>query len=388
MMSSYKEDINEAKERLKAWWDHEKTDRPCIIYWTPRPEIKYYKVEDIVEYFMPFFLAKNWDSFEQALESFENTLKIYYFGAENIPRFFPNYGPGIMASVFGAVPKYQSGTVWFKKDTAVEEIVSLLENVKLDRNNTWYDRLIRITEYAAKRAGKEYSIALTDLGGVLDILSSFLGPTNIILTMKRKPEIIDTCRAIILEKLLRVYDDLQSIIEQYGDGCNSWIPIWCHKRWYPIQCDFGAMLSPKYFKRFVLPDIITQAEHMDYGIFHLDGPKLLPHLDYLLAEPSITGIQWVPGAGAEPSHDQKWMPIYKKIQAAGKNLIVDNPGETPKSATRLYKKLDPKGLIMSLLIFSKTETAYFLPEFLGGNGAEGDYKTFRKIYRKTIRSSK
>ena len=60
-------------------------------------------------------------------------------------------------------------------------------------------------------------------------------------------------------------------------------------------------------------------------------------------------------------------------------------GEIPKSATRLYKTLDPKGLIMSILIFSKIETAYFLPEFLGGNGAMGDYKTFRKIYRKTIR---
>ncbi len=347
--------------------------------------MKHYKVEDIVEYFLPSILAKNWDSFEQALDSFENTLKTYYFGADNIPRFFPNYGPGIMASVFGATPKYQSGTVWFKKETAVEEVVSTLENVKLDRNNEWYDRLIRITEYVAKRAGKGYSIALTDLGGVMDILSSFLGPTNIILTMKRKPEIIDTCRAIILEKLLKVYDELQSIIEQYGDGCTNWIPVWCHKRWYPIQCDFSAMLSPKYFKRFALPDIVEQAEHMDYAIFHLDGPKLLPHLDNLLAEPSITGIQWVPGAGDEPTHDQKWMPIYKKIQAAGKNLIVDNPGATPKSAASLYKKLDPKGLIMSLLFFSKFETAYFLPEFLGGNGAMEDYKTFRKLYRKKIK---
>ena len=181
---------------------------------------------------------------------------------------------------------------------------------------------------------------------------------------------------------MKMYNDLQSIIQKYSDGVNSWMYLWCHKPWYPIQCDFSAMLSPKYFKRFALPDIITQAEHMDYAIFHLDGPKLLPHLDSLLTEPSITGIQWVPGAGAERSNDQKWMPIYKQIQAAGKNLIIDNAGMTPKSAVRLYKKLNPKGLIISLLFFSKIETAYYLPEFLGGNGAVGDYKTFRKFYRK------
>ena len=73
---------------------------------------------------------------------------------------------------------------------------------------------------------------MTDIGGVLDILSSFLGPTNIILTMKRNPDIIDTCRSIILEKLLKLYDDLQVIINQYCDGCSCWQGVWSKKRWY------------------------------------------------------------------------------------------------------------------------------------------------------------
>ena len=381
-MSVYKEDIDEAKERMKAWWDHEIIDRPCIAYYL-LSDSKNLNMNHLFEYFgMPWYLAQNWDKFEKYLSIIEEIFGSISFGGEAIPRLFPNYGPGIMASVFGITPKFQSGTVWFHKDTSLEEIVPLLERVELNKNNPWYTRLLNITEYVARRAGNEYSIALTDLGGVMDILSSFLGPTKIILTMKRQPSIIDTCRSIILEKLLKVYNALQTIIERHVDGCNSWMPIWCPKRWYPIQSDFSAMLSPKYFRRFVLPDIIKQAESMDYAIYHLDGPGQIIHIDELLKESSITGIQWVPGAGDKPSNNEKWFPLYKKIQGAGKNLVIDNAGETPNYATQLYKNLNPKGLFMNLIFSRELDAAYYLPDFMGGNGAEGDYKTFKKNYRK------
>ena len=370
---------------MKAWWDHEIIDRPCFAYHVYIKSKQGPGLKAFIDYIDPWFLAQHWDDFKICLDNFEEDLKSIELGGEAIPRFFPNYGSGIMASVFGVTPKFQSNTVWFQKDTSVNEIVSLLEEVELNQNNIWYDRLLRITEYSVKRSKNQYSIALTDLGGVLDILSSLIGPTNIILTMKRNPEIIDTCRSIILEKLLRVYDDLQTIIEKKDGGCNTWLPVWCPKRWYPIQCDFGSMLSPKYFKRFVLSDIITQAEYMDYSIFHLDGPLLLTHLDEILQQPSITGIQWAPGAGEKKSNSDKWLPLYKKIQSAGKNLIVDNPGETPNFASQLYKKLDPKGLFMHLMFSKKLDAYYYIPEFIGGNGAEGDYKIFKMRYKKDMK---
>lgn len=375
-MNLFKEDINEAKERLKAWWDHEILDRPCVGWLYPRLGEKIL-VEELIEYFSPWYLAKNWDDIGPCLDKFERISKKLYFGGEVIPRFFPNYGAGIMASVFGIEPKFMSQTVWFTRITPIEEIVPLLESVQINMNNPWYARLIKITEYAAKRGDKDYSIAMTDLGGILDILSSFLRPENLILAMKRQPGIIDTCRAIILEKTLKVYDDLQTIIERYGDGCNSWMNVWCPKRWYPIQCDFSAMLSPKWFKRFALPDIITQAEHMDYAIYHLDGPLALVHLDDLLTVPSVTGIQWVPGAGAEPKYHEKWIPVYKKIQNAGKNIIMDI-FESTKFLTNIYKKFDPKGLFVYAFSFSKIKLDFYLPTFIDGQGGSGNFKEFRR----------
>ncbi len=337
--------------------------------------------EKILDFFDPWYLAKNNDDIEGALKEFEETAKMYEFGGENIPQFFPNFGPGIMAAVFGIEPKYQSRTVWFHQKTDIGDIVSHLEGIKLNSNNHWYARLKRVTEIAAKHAKTNYSVSITDIGGVLDVLSSFLGPTQIILTMRKNSGLIDACRSIILEKLLQAYDELQSILFQHGDGMGSWMHLWFSKRWYPIQCDFSAFLNPKYFKRFALPDIIAQADHMDRAIYHLDGPNALPHLDELLKVPSITGIQWVPGAGKELYCSDAWMPVYKKIQAAGKNVVMDF-FELPERLTHFYNTLNPKQLFTLTIFSDKARALFNLPKFLGGNGGEGNYRQFKKEYRK------
>jgi 5-methyltetrahydrofolate--homocysteine methyltransferase len=202
--------------------------------------------------------------------------------------------------------------------------------------------------------------------------------------MKRNPEIIDTCRAIILDKWMKVYHDLQKIIGNHIDGYNSWMNIWCPKPWYPIQCDFSAFLSPKWFKRFVLPDIISQSEQMDYVIYHLDGPDALIHLDELLNIPSITGIQWVPGAGKELKCSEIWMPVYKKIQNAGKKIYIDG-FELPERLVHFYNELDPKELFISIIFMDYFRAKFYLPKFVRGEGNEGDFKKFKVKHRKELK---
>jgi 5-methyltetrahydrofolate--homocysteine methyltransferase len=209
---------------------------------------------------------------------------------------------------------------------------------------------------------------MTDLGGILDILVSFLGPQTTIIQMKRNPELIDTCRAIIMDKYLKIYDELQDIINKYVDGCNTWLNVWCPKRYYTMQCDFSVMLNPKFFERFALPDIVQQAEHMDYSIWHLDGAEQIKFLDDIL--PLVSGVQWVPGLkpGMPQDGADEWMPLYKKIQKAGKNIqmtILDHP-----LIPHVYKKLDPKGLFVYTFYMSKTQANCYLPEFIGGDGGK------------------
>ena len=49
---------------------------------------------------------------------------------------------------------------------------------------------------------------------------------------------------------------------------------------------------------------------------------MLRHLDRILEIPQIHAIQWVQGVGADLPILQ-WLPVIKKIQAAGKGVVVD-----------------------------------------------------------------
>lgn len=385
-MSRYKEDIEEAKQNLAAWWDHELRSRPILSYWTPKPKVRLSQLGDILEYFDPFFLAEFWDKIDEALEEFERQSELIMFEGEAIPRFLPTYGPGIMASVFGISPKFQSRTVWFHSNIGVEDIENVLEDTKINMNNPWFERLVRVTRTAAKHGGKDYCVGMTDLGGILDVISSFLGPTKTILTMRRDPALIDRCRNIIMDKWMKVYNVLQSEIEQHSFGCNSWMNIWCPKRWYPIQCDFSAFLSPKWFERFALPDIKTQAEQFDYAVYHLDGPDALKHLDSLLEIDALDGIQWVPGAGNELKCSDEWLPVYKKIQDAGKSAIIDY-FELPERLNHFYKELDPRYLFISTVFTDYYRAQFQTPEFIGGHANKGNFRAFKKELRRKLQKA-
>jgi 5-methyltetrahydrofolate--homocysteine methyltransferase len=363
-MTVFKEDFAEAKERLKAWWNHEIIDRPAIGWYVPRLNSAGKGMYD------HWYLAQNLDDIDGFLNDFHDKATMFEYGGEIVPSLFLNYGPGIMAALFGCKMEYKSRTVWFERETNMNDIVNVLENAQMNMNNEWYARLIRVTEVAAKFAKTDFSVALTDMGGVLDILASFLTPKGLILAMKKFPNIVDTCRQIILEKWFKVYTDMQNIIERYSEGCNSWLNVWCHKRWYPIQSDFAYMLSPKWFRRFVLPDVVTQAQQLDYSIYHLDGPNQFEYIDDLCSIPELTGIQVVPGAGEKPNGDDKWMPLYKKIQSYGKNLVLDPPSE---HIPKMYHELEPKGLFCHTVFAAQIMKEFFLPKFMGGmDGIEED----------------
>ena len=61
---------------------------------------------------------------------------------------------------------------------------------------------------------------------------------------------------------------------------------------------------------------------MTHNVFHLDGKGMLKHLDRILEVPEIQAIQWVHGVGDDLPIMQ-WAPVIRKIQAAGKGVVVD-----------------------------------------------------------------
>jgi 5-methyltetrahydrofolate--homocysteine methyltransferase len=121
------------------------------------------------------------------------------------------------------------------------------------------------------------------------------------------------------------------------------------------------MISPGDFERFVLPSLNRTAGHLDHSIYHWDGPGQIAHLDHLLSMPHLDGIQWVPGDGSAPVWDEKWFPLYEKIQAAGKILVLHG-FYTVEDALKVIKNFSPKGLWMSAALSSGEEAEALLAE--------------------------
>ena len=99
------------------------------------------------------------------------------------------------------------------------------------------------------------------------------------------------------------------------------------------------MISPDMFKEFILPELMEEIEWLDgKTIFHLDGPGALKHLDMLLEIPKLAGIQWVYGAGQPTA--AYWVPVLKKIQAAGKLIHIHI---VPEDLDVLLEEIKPEG---------------------------------------------
>ena len=341
----YKEDWDEYKELYKAWWSGELRKALLQILSPKRSVMKWewWDVWAFVRYEDPI----------HAVKSFENWCKGTYFGGAAFPNLWVNFGPGILGAMLGSQFIFTGDTVWFKSP---ERPLSLREisELELDFNNKWWIRVKRATLVASATSKGKFVVGITDIGGVLDIVASLRGTTNLIKDMFTRPKLLEKAIERVLEIWHECYEELLKFMPK--DGMSSWMSIWCPNKWYPIQCDIAYTFSPKFFERFVMPHIREHCLRLDYTIYHLDGPGQLPHVDILLEIEELTGIQWVPGAAmSERGHHRGssiWLPLYRKIQKRGKRLVLDVP---PDSVKFLLDNLSPKGVLLSVVCRSEHE---------------------------------
>ena len=279
---------------------------------------------------------------ELILDNWETILNHTHFLGDAIPRWWVNYGPGVMAGFLGARVSWTSDTTWFHP----LENVNTLADIQLSYNpeNPWWKRVQQITRAAAKRWQDSVSIGMTDIGGNLDILASLRGTEKLLLDLTDEPEEVDRLVIEITHLWLRYYEELYNITAYPGRGYTCWEPIWSPERGYMLQSDFSYMISPRMFKRWVVPDITTICDHLEYGFYHLDGKGEIPHLDHLLAIERLRGIQWQPGDGQHLA--DAWLPLLKRIRDSKKLCQVY---VTTQGALTIQRELGGKGFVFHIV---------------------------------------
>lgn len=255
----------------------------------------------------------------QIIRRFDENFRNEEYYADSFPNFFPNFGPGVLAAFCKGEANCTADTVWFSPgkftDCAINDI-----SIRLDKDCIWFRRLEDLILAAAQYWQGKVQIAMTDLGGTLDILASFRHEGDLLTDLYDAPGEVKRLTWEIHQAWWEAYDHFNRIIGGTNPGSTSWLGDFSVTGNTVFQCDFAYMISPEMFGEFVVPELIASCRRLPRSFYHLDGKGQLPHLEQLLNIPELSGIQWVPGAGQPDS--RHWPEVFRKIVAAGKKAFV------------------------------------------------------------------
>ncbi|MBR5444610.1 MAG: hypothetical protein IKV57_00710 [Clostridia bacterium] len=255
---------------------------------------------------------------EQFIDAADYRLSTMRWYGEAFPNFsLTEFGPGVLAALLGCKPVNGSDTVWFmppEEDIPIEDL-----HFTFDENNPCFQRVLRMYELAMEKWHGQVVVGMVDMGGVLDVLSSFRGAENLLMDLYDAPEEVLRCVKEIQELWFKYYDRFNSVMAPEAKGYTQWYNLYDEKPGYILQSDFSYMIGPDMFDTFVAPELADSSARMHNAVYHMDGIGQIPHLNSLLAIDGIKGIQWVHGDGTPAKED--WSELLEKILASGKKLL-------------------------------------------------------------------
>ena len=154
------------------------------------------------------------------LDLFVPRLEAIYYLGDAFPRFWPNFGPGILATHACARLHAVQDTTWFSPGLR-NNIAEL--NVQYTGSDPWWQRVTAITQAAVERWGDQLSIGFTDLGGNLDILAHLRGTQQLLLDLVDAPQEVDRLVRETNMLWLKCYEELFKQT-QHGHGITCWGP--------------------------------------------------------------------------------------------------------------------------------------------------------------------
>lgn len=340
----YKTDWEEAKERHTAFWNHEILDRCCVSVRACDE-----KVNSLME---QFWRRNNYDTNkvrttpELLIEQNRLGMEHTYFAGDAFPLASVDLGASGHAGFFKGA-NYQIGdTVWFFPSLTDPD------QLEFDENSYLYRQTLETAQALVQDSRGDYFVSMPDSTGNADALAHLLGSEELLISMIEDPE--GTAKA--LNKIQKSYEDIMrktyDIVKKNNQGgsCVGWLNTWAPGFHAQMQCDLSVMISNPMFKEFIMPELQTQCNFLEYPLYHFDGIEQLRHLDDLLSLPNLKTIQWTQVVGQPPVTD--FIPQLQKIQAAGKNLHI---AVDSKQIRPLMENLSSLGLYMTTWANSKDE---------------------------------
>lgn len=338
----YKDNWQETRQRMEAWWKGESMERPMMRIVARRKE----PVEPLVEVEPYANMEEKWIHPGKTVANYLNYCRQHAFLAEGFPHFRIFLGPGAMAAYLGCKPMFSEDSVWFEKC-----VTDWGDNPQLrfDENSPWFKRHYESIREARRIIGDDFFVDIPDIVENLDILASLRGPEDLCFDIMDSPEIVKKLVEDLDDLYFEYYDRFYELVKTPEGECSyNGFHIWSKGKVAKIQCDFSALISVEQFKEFVQGSIRKQCRRLDNSLYHLDGVDAVRHLDAILEIEELDALQWTPGAGKPDGLSEEWFFIYDKARAAGKSLWIlvteYNPDYWVQATRRLIERYGNKGL--------------------------------------------
>ncbi len=297
---------------------------------------------------------------EEIVDRWDYDLSRNVFAGDAFPNVCPNFGAGVIAAFIGGRLEARPETTWFHPPEE-REIADI--RFEYDPENVWLNRVKDLCRAAMERWEGAVQVGMTDLGGNLDILSTFRPGERLLLDLLDHPDEVKRLTWEAHRMWWKAFDEIDRVLKPANPGYTAWTPLFSEGTYYMLQCDFCYMIGPEMFDEFVKPELVESCRRLTNPFYHLDGPGELAHLDSLLEIEELSGVQWIPGAGQPPY--EEWPHVYKKIRDAGK--LVQLFGDM-KTLDALAGKLgSPEGI--ALIAGADISREREVEEFLGKYGA-------------------
>lgn len=255
---------------------------------------------------------------EAVVDRWDYELAHVEFLGDAFPCVWPDLGPGCIAAFMAnGVAEPQADTVWFhpRHDLPIADL-----HFEFDPGNACFQHLLAVCQVAMDRWQGRVQVAMTDLGGNLDILSAFRPGEKLLLDLYDSPAEVQRLAWEAHHAWWQYYEAINAVLQPRNPGYTAWTQIFSDVPYYILQCDFCYMIGPKMFDEFVQPELAASCRRLGNAFYHLDGPGQLAHLDSLLSIPELKGVQWVPGTGRP--EQAEWPEVLRRIRRSGKLLQI------------------------------------------------------------------
>jgi hypothetical protein len=239
--------------------------------------------------------------------------------------------------------------VWAEPAISEDEPVETLAD--RPENRAWIEKYFESIEYLKRRYKdrEDYFVSQTILRGSVDVMSALLGGSRVVFEFYDSPGAMkavfrrnnDICNRFFRRQFDHVtFKDGGNVLGQFY----LWAPGPCLR----LQEDATAILNPELFGEFAKTGLEQSSALSPYNLVHLHLTALHV-LDDVLSIPTVRAVEICIDEGFGNQDPRMYMDAYKKIQRAGKSLVVHGY-MTADDAVFLHENLSPQGLCLNAVV--------------------------------------